>query len=191
MQPRLNPIFLRFLPVLVVALASCQAFLPENKTQKSNEVSAFLDTLKANGLPRGLEKTVRSEGQTNTVTLPKPDLDKEFAFFSKAILTDTYLKGYYMAEVRADLGNTTTIYRANSPKPEVRLLAVVRNGKNRIIGLHVETLQDNYLYEDSLSVTVFAEHVENRYRLNDYKVVGTQKMLFGRPYEFDIYAKAL
>ncbi len=188
-------ILIRFLPSLatfaLLSLASCQAFLPKEKTANSNEVAAFLDTVKANGAPRGIKKTVTSEGQTNSVTLPAPNLDRELAFFSKAVLSEAYLKGYYTLDSTKEAGNSTMIYRANSPKPEVRTLVLVRDGNRHIIGVHVEAVQNNYLYEDSLNATLFAEQVENRYRLTDYKVEGRQKMLLGRYYEFDIYAKAL
>jgi hypothetical protein len=185
----------RFIPLLIVlgfalSLAGCQAVLPDNKT-KENDVAIFIQGIKKTAATEGLEKTTASEGRKETVTLLTPNLDHEFSFFSKAILTESFLKGYYTTTTRQQEGLFVTTYIAIGDKPEVRLLEVFRNAGGQIEGLRMETEQDNYLFQNSLKGELVAGMVGGAPAFKNYRLEGKQKMLFGNPYQFDISAKAL
>lgn len=173
----------------MIYLASCQAVTPENKAART-EVASFLEKLKKEAPAHGITKVVTSQGESEETKIPKPNLEHELAFFSKAALSDAYLNGFYTMTKREEANLSLTTYTAKGDKPEVRQLDVIRNIKGEIIGLHLEAKQDNYLYQNTLNATVFSRPFGSP-QLKDYRIEGTQQMLFGKPYQFDIYAKAL
>lgn len=179
-----------FLPFLAFLFSSCQAFLPKDKA-KQTEVALFLEAVKDAAPAPGLKKRISTGGRFEELTISKANLDRELSFFSKAVLSEAYLKGYYKMSSRVDGIRTVVTFEATGSKPEVRVLNIIKDRDGRIEGLSFQTLQDNYLYKNTLEATVFARYLNGKPLLIDYRVAGNQRMLVGDPYQFDIYAWAL
>lgn len=171
-------------------LASCQEVIPSTKAKQS-DVAVFIDNVKKNSAHNALEKTTASEGRNETSRLLTPNMEHELSFFSKAILAEPFIKGYYTASSRQADGLTVSVYTAIGEKPEVRTLEVFRNADGMITAIRMETLQNNYLFQNSLQGELVADIRDGNPVFKTYKVEGKQKMLFGEPYQFDISAKAL
>lgn len=184
---------LRLFQILILvgglSLSSCQAILPQNRVNL-NDVAFFLEKLKKGSAGMGMVKTVGSNGHEEKVDLTDPNFDRELAFFSKAILSEAYLQGYFSKETKEIEGQKLTIYRAVGEKPEVRLLEVRRNPEGQITGLKLATVQDNYLFQNQLNAELETTSQAGNPRLVSYRIEGRQQVLFGDPYQYYIYSEA-
>lgn len=181
-----------WMALLLVAWGCSQAIDPaadKKARQKSPyfDMVGFMGQLERNSKGMALRKRALMGDKYEEQTLEHPELRRELGIFFAADLRKPAWQGVYDTERHG--ANTT--YTARNDKPELRLLVVGADSVGRVARLDLHMLQDNYLYSSEASGSLYVRYEGGKPKLDSVALSGTQRIVFGSPFNYTLQGKFL
>ena len=167
--------------------------LPSSKktNEKQGTLGKLIEQIVANSQDLALQKTLRENRKTETVTTQKPNYTKELGLFQKADLSPALVKKSYSITSRTTETGRVETLTATTEKVEVRSLRITYGPADAIEHIAMRLSASNYLYDDSLSGTLSVNNSGGVPKLAAYEIRGEQKVILGRAFNYQIIGKAL